>query len=206
MLTSQATANVDPLTRLSMFDRSIRSRRTSASPPTVRSRPSTSRSLAPRACAMPAPASLVALPPIPTMNLRNPSLDMPRTSSPSPYVVASRGFRASTGTRWRPDVWAVSTTAVVPSPITPQQAATWPPSGPVTLETLDAPPDAPTRTSNVSLPPSATGANTLSASGSTRRTPSLMASAASWADMLPLKACGAMTTLMAAVIIPAAGR
>ena len=100
-------------------------------------------------------------------------------TSPRPYVVAFRGSRSSSRTRARPDVRAISATAVTPSPIAPHWAETVSPNGPVTSDVMMRPPDVSTSVSNVPSPPSATGTSTTSASGSTRRTPSSMALAAS---------------------------
>ena len=174
-------------------DRSTLSRSASAAPPGGRSSPAESSSRAPSAWAMPAPASFVALPPMPRMNRLNPESRASRMACPRPYVVATSGLRSSTATSARPDVRAISITAVRPSPMAPQTAVRVSPSGPITSELRISPPEASTSVSRVPSPPSATGASSMTASGETRRTPSAIISAARSAEMLPLNACGAMT-------------
>ena len=68
---------------------------------------------------MPAPPSLVALPPMPTMKCRAPASYACCNSSPTPYVVVIRGSRFAGGTRASPAAFAISITAVDPVSITP---------------------------------------------------------------------------------------
>ena len=62
-------------------------------------------------------------------------------------------------------------TAVLPSPMTPQCASSGCPSGPVTVLVKTSPPVPSTRALSVPSPPSATGASTVSASGTAAATP-----------------------------------
>src|SRR5258708_4975521 len=88
---------------------------------------------------MPAPPSLVALPPIPIIKCVRPSSSAARISSPTPYVVAMRGSRCSAGTSGRPELAAISITALRPSPISPKKASTGCPKGPVTSRSTTCP-------------------------------------------------------------------
>ena len=99
----------------------------SRSPPAMRSRigaPPKLRKRTPSACARPAPASLVAEPPMPRMISVTPRLIASAMSSPVPKVVATSGSRCSLGTSGRPEASAISMTAVLPSPSRPYEAIT----------------------------------------------------------------------------------
>ena len=72
LLTSQATSISALATSRSIHDASMRSIPRRAAPPRASSSPVESSSFAPMACAMPAPPSFVALPPIPMINFRYP--------------------------------------------------------------------------------------------------------------------------------------
>src|ERR1700736_5314667 len=78
----------------------------------------------------------------------------------------------------------------------PKEASTGSPRGPSTVTVTRSPPWAATSASTVPSPPSATGTSSTSASLQTRRTPRLMAAAASGALRLPLYGLGAATTLI----------
>lgn len=106
---------------------------------------------------MPAPPSLVALPPIPMMKRRAPASSAARISSPTPAVLACSGARCAGGTSARPLAAAISITAVRPSPVSPKNACTGVPSGPLTVQSITRPPVAATSASTVPSPPSATG-------------------------------------------------
>ena len=67
---------------------------------------------------IPAPPSLVALPPMPTMKRRAPPSKAARINSPKPNVVVTSGLRRSGGASARPEAAAISRTAT-PSPVTP---------------------------------------------------------------------------------------
>ncbi|GAA3038264.1 hypothetical protein GCM10020000_15550 [Streptomyces olivoverticillatus] len=81
---------------------------------------------------MPAPPSVVALPPTPSTIVRAPASSAARTSSPVPYVVAVRGARTPWGSRRSPDASAISTTAVRLPRSSAKAAATGSPTGPAT--------------------------------------------------------------------------
>ena len=130
------------------------------------------------------------------MKLRNPASSASLITSPSPYVVARKGSRSSSVSIARPEVRAISIMAVSPSPSAPHSAVTALPMGPVTVAERMSPPVASTKVSSVPSPPSATGTRTVSTSETTLRTPSSIALAASSAEILPLKLCGAMTTFI----------
>ena len=115
--------------------------------------------------------------------------------------MATSGSRLSVGTRASPELRAISTTAVVPSPIAPQRAGTLSARGPVTSDVRRYPPDVSMSVSRVPSPPSATGTSATSASGMTRLTPSPMALATSSAYMLPLNESGAMTIFIDSVLL-----
>ena len=70
----------------------------------------------------PAPPSLVALPPIPTITRFAPAAIAASSSSPVPRVVATTGLRRSAGTSTSPDAVAISIAAVWPSPSRPNVA------------------------------------------------------------------------------------
>src|SRR2546430_11460773 len=112
--------------------------------------------------------------------------------------VVSRGARTRSGMSVTPMTAESSTTAVRPDSITPYFAETGSPSGPSTPAVRYSPWLAETSASSVPSPPSATGTSTTSASGKTSRTPRAIASAASVAVRVPLKAFGATTTLCTA--------
>ncbi len=117
--TSHATTNSHSRSSIGIPERSTEASPASAAPPGRSSFPSASTNFAPSACAIPAPPSLVALPPIPMMNLRQPLARAAAISSPVPRVVVMRGSRRSRGTRGSPDAEAISITAVRPSPRIP---------------------------------------------------------------------------------------
>src|SRR5437870_11284535 len=118
-------------------------------------------------------------------------------SWPKPYVDVLRGSRRECGTSASP-LAAASSRTVPPFPIKPYVALTGSPSGPSTSAVRYWPWLAETSASTVPSPPSATGTSTTSASGKTSRTPRAIASAASVAVSVPLKAFGATTTLCTA--------
>src|SRR5258708_12875445 len=151
---------------------------------------------------MPAPPSLVALPPIPIIKCVRPSSSAARISSPTPYVVAMRGSRCSAGTSGRPELAAISITALRPSPISPKKASTGCPKGPVTSRSTTCPLVASTSACVVPSPPSATGTILIAASGYTSRAPSAIAWPVSAALRLPFNDCGATTILIALPAFP----
>ena len=74
--------------------------------------PSVSKKRNPSASSIPAPASLVALPPMPIKNLLHPFSSASRIISPVPYVDVFSGFRSSGARRGNPDALDISMTAV----------------------------------------------------------------------------------------------
>ena len=108
-------------------------------------------------------------------------------------MVEFSGSLSSRDNRARPELLAISITAVSPSPMAPQEAVSFFPMGPVTLVSLVSPSDPSTNVSSVPSPPSATGQSITSASGNTLTTPFSAAVATPRALMLPLYACGAIT-------------
>src|SRR6266516_981943 len=158
--TSQATCTTVSRRRGSSVSLTMRASRASAAPPGGNSCPCSSSRCAPSACAMPAPPSLVALPPIPMRSRRQPRSTALRINSPVPQVVVIRGSRRSGGTSGSPEAAAISITAVLSalstSPKMPKKAATGSPSGPVTVAGMMVPPVAATIASTVPSRPSAT--------------------------------------------------
>ncbi|EOY47186.1 hypothetical protein SLI_2471 [Streptomyces lividans 1326] len=114
--------------------------------------------------------------------------------SPTPYVVVAPGSRRARGTRDRPATAAISTTAVSPVPSSAKWVPTRSPTGPVAASATSRPPVADASATAVPSPPSTSGIRSISASGSTRRTPAAMASAAARADRDSLNPLGATTT------------
>ena len=98
-------------------ERSSRARSASAAPPGRSSCPSASRSRAPSACSIPAPPSVLALPPMPSTISRQPWSSAARTTSPVPYELAPSASSRSGISSASPDTSAISTTA------TPSRAA-----------------------------------------------------------------------------------
>src|SRR5690606_117111 len=111
-------------------DRSAEASSASPPPPGATGSPSALRKRAPSAASIPAPPSVVALPPTPNTMLRAPASSAARSSSPEPYVDAVSGAKVSCGSRWSPLASAISTTAV--SPRSANAAGTGSPSGPWT--------------------------------------------------------------------------
>ena len=87
-----------------------------AAPPGI-GLPSASVRSKPSACSMPAPPSLVALPPMPIKNLLHPRSSASPITCPTPKVVVCSGLRFSFGTSGSPAAPAISITAR--SPMTP---------------------------------------------------------------------------------------
>ena len=126
-------------------DVSMRSRSARAAPPEGKDLPRESKNLNPKAIAIPAPPSLVALPPRPTITRLNPFLDASKSNWPVPKVVVVLGFRRRGGTIANPEALAISITAVLPSPITPHWASICWWMGPVTVLVNISPPVASTK-------------------------------------------------------------
>src|ERR1700730_8451738 len=135
---------------------------------------------------------------MPTTKLRAPASYACCKSSPTPYVLVTRGSRLSLGTSASPAAIAISITAVDPPSISPYSASTGSPSGPRTRSVCRSPRVAATSAPTVPSPPSAIGTSTNSASRMATRTPSPIASPASTADSDPLKALGATTMRISA--------
>ncbi len=174
-------------------DGSMRTRRFSSRPPGASSKPSASSSRAPSAWRAPAPPSEVPESPQPTRTRRTRcrerrgAVRRRRTWSLTLGVAQGAGHveqacdrrhlhhrlsRAPSSAKWVP--------------------TTWSPTGPVAYSG-DQPPAGRRRASATAVPspPSTRGSGRFSASGSTRRTPAAMASAAAWADRDSLKPLGA---------------
>ena len=119
----------------------------------------------PSAATMPAPPSVVALPPMPRTTCVQPASSAAPMTSPSPRLVAVSGASRPPGSRHSPDTSAISTTAVSPRrayAVRPARPWVRPPTG-----TRSKP--AATAASTVPSPPSATGTVTTSASGTAGR-------------------------------------
>ena len=154
--------------------------------------PSRSRIPYPRAWSIPAPPSLVALPPMPTMNLRQPFWMAARITSPTPKVVVFIGSFSASGTRVIPAAPDISMIAVPLSGRMPYWQSTGLPMGPVTVTVSRVPPMPQARASTVPSPPSAKGRTFTAASLYTRRIPSSMAWPASREERLPFRESMAM--------------
>ena len=117
-----------------------------------------SKNFTPNAESMPVPASLVALPPIPTKNLRHPLFNASKIISPVPYVEVIQGFCSSGSNSGRPLAEDISITAVfTPFKLTtPYSASIGLPKGSVTAVVYRTPPKDLIMASTVPSPPSAT--------------------------------------------------
>ena len=119
----------------------------------------------PSACTIPAPPSLVALPPMPIMMLCAPLSSARKISSPVPRDVVTKGLRfqeAPTPDRWRCrhfDKRSFTISRHAPAGIH------FSPSGPVTCAECSLLRAAAIMASTVPSPPSATGTETYCASG-----------------------------------------
>ena len=140
---------------------------------------------------MPAPPSVVALPPTPNTIVRAPASSAARSSSPEPYVDAVSGAKTPAGSRCSPLASAISTTAV--SPRSANAAVTSCPRGPATGTSRRSKPAA-TAAATVPSPPSATGSASTSRPGTTRRSPAVTRSATCTAVSEPLNLSAAMST------------
>jgi hypothetical protein len=189
-VTSQATSRSRLARRASRPTRSIRSGSTQA--------PSASR--------IPAPPSVVALPPIPSTIRRGPASRTARSRSPVPTVVAPSGSRSSRASRESPEAAAISTIARLPSVERSHGASIGRPIGSTVgaLRTCQPPPAA--IAARVPSPPSARGARSSSSSGRTRRQPSARARATSIEVSEPLNESGAKTTVVTPRSRPPASR
>lgn len=140
---------------------------------------------------MPAPPSVVALPPTPNTMVVAPASSAAASSSPEPYVVAVSGANTPSGRCWRPEASAISTTAVEPR--SAYAAVTGSPTGPVTRASRRSNPAA-TAAATVPSPPSATGRVSTSRPGTTRRSPAVTRSATCTAVSEPLNLSAATST------------
>ncbi len=118
-VTSQATSIRHSASRVSSSLRSIRASFPSSPPPCLSGCSLASSSFAPSACTIPAPPSLVALPPIPMMICLTPASSAWRISSPVPHEVVFRGSRCEGATSSRPLAAAISIKALCSSPDIP---------------------------------------------------------------------------------------
>ena len=129
--TSTATSIEVARRRASTEERSTAATKRSAPPPRPIGRPPRIEEAgAPSAIRMPAPPSVEALPPTPTMTRRAPPASAAAMSSPVPRLVARIGSRRDP-IRRRPEASAISTTATS-GPIQPSRASRGRPVGPVT--------------------------------------------------------------------------
>ncbi len=119
LVTSQATSIRHAASRLSRPLMSMRASFSSSPPPAPMAFPCSSNSFAPSACTIPAPPSLVALPPMPMMICFTPASSAWRISSPVPQEVVFSGLRWAGGTSSRPLAAAISINALLPSPERP---------------------------------------------------------------------------------------
>ncbi len=156
---------------------SMRASCDSAKPPGARICPCASSNFTPKACIAPAPASLVALPPMARMIRCAPASRAARINSPVPKVLLMQASRRSTGTSCKPLASAISMIAVWVWGNQPQAASTATPSGPRTVVRRSSPAHAASTDSTVPSPPSAIGHLINCASGHTSARPRAMASA-----------------------------
>ncbi len=164
-------------------------------------RASLGSAVAPSAASIPAPPSVVADPPSPTITRVAPAVTASLTSCPTPKVVASSPRRSGSGVRCRPQAWALSTYAVSPS--SSSDPGTSSPYGPETVTASSSPPREACSTSTKPGPPSAIGTSSSSSSGARRRQPSAIACAASTALSVPANLSGAIRTRMPPIQTPA---
>jgi len=203
-VTSQATST---LTLLSRGSRAVASTLANARKPAGvggSSAPCPSRKRTPRAPSMPAPASLVELPPIPITRRSAPASSAANTSCPSPLVSNSKMRRSAAGTRSRPLVDATSSTAYrweAPSaswPVARAKVVVWRvPRWSDTSAAINGAPSAAATASVKPSPPSAIGSWIVVAVSNTSRTPDDITSAACGALIEPLNESGAQTTYTA---------
>ncbi len=151
---------------------------------------------------MPAPPSVVALPPTPKTIEVAPASRAASNSSPVPYVVAVRGAKTPAGRCWSPEASAISTTAV-PSSRSAKVAVTGVPVGPVTRASCRVKPAA-SAAATVPSPPSATGTAATSRPGTARRRPAVTCSATSTAVSEPLNLSAAISTCAVDVLAASA--
>ncbi len=146
--------------------------------PGLISRPSSSVSLRPSACSIPAPQSFEELPPSPMIKSRQPLSRASVIICPTPYVVVYIGLREDGSISVRPQADAISIMAVVP--LIPYEAFTFTDGrGPVTSTVCKVPFTALVITAEVPSPPSATSYIRIRASGTAFDIPSEMATPAS---------------------------
>ena len=129
---------------------------------------------APRLASMPAPASLVPLPPRPTMTRSAPSRRAASSSRPTPHVLVMAGLRSSAASRCRPVAWADSTYAVRRPSLSANSSApgTSRPSGSVVVASTVVPSGLEVaRTSRKPGPPSESGMRVRRSCGDERRHP-----------------------------------
>ena len=126
---------------------------------------------APSARRIPAPPSLVALPPIPSAMSRIPASSTARSTSPVPRLVARAASRAVRGDQRQAGGRGHLDERAPPSSRTSQRARIGRPSGSIASASRHAhPPDA-SIAASVPSPPSASGASRTSSSGRARRQP-----------------------------------
>ena len=141
---------------------------------------------------MPAPPSVVALPPRHITRVSGLCFMAALMSSPVPRLVAFMASLRLAGTWCNPLPSATSTTAVRPSATRPYCAVTGSPSGPVTSAECSVPFCDSTRATVVPSPPSASGTCTTSSVGAPRLQPRAIAAATSLAGRHSLNESGAM--------------
>ncbi|MNN46232.1 hypothetical protein D3C81_1606080 [compost metagenome] len=144
----------------------------------------------------PAPASLVALPPMARITRCAPASSAARINSPVPKVLLMQASRRSRGTNCKPLASAISMIAVWFWGNHPHAALTVSPSGPRTSVRRSSPSHAASTDSTVPSPPSAIGHLINCASGQTSAKPRAMASATPCALRLSLNESGAITIFM----------
>src|SRR5690554_1328072 len=142
---------------------------------------------------MPAPPSVVALPPRPIINVFGRCSRAASINSPVPRLVARCASRASAGIQCRPLASATSMMAVSLLLARPKQASIGSPNGPLADTVCSRPPIASVSATVVPSPPSARGISTISSSGAALRHPRAMAEATCFADRHSLKESGATT-------------
>ena len=132
------------------------------------------------------PASLVALPPMPMIEVTRPGIQRCADQLAGTEAGGLQRISQPGGTSASPLAAAISITAVAPSPVRPKNASTRSPTGPGHPHGNPAPPVVATIASTVPSPPSATGTR-QSTPRNTSRKPASMANATSAADRLSLE-------------------
>ena len=166
--TSTAASTRNSAKRGSNVERSRIASCWSAAPPGGSGWPWASSSVAPNACSIPAPASLVALPPSSSRAWVAPASRAARNSSPTPKVVVCRALRSAWVRCCRPLASASSINAVRCSLSQPQAAWRGRPRASCTVSVRRSAWVAAIKASRLPSPPSARGQSCVMALGAAR--------------------------------------